>query len=316
MRLALFGSPTFALPVLEALRARHEVALVVTQPDKPAGRGNKLTPPPVAVRARELGVRLEQPERLKRNEAFLELMRALELDVAVTAAYGKILPQALLDIPKHGFLNVHASLLPRYRGAAPIQWALIDGEPETGVSIMQTEAGLDTGPVRLVRGLKIRPDDTAITLFEKLSVLGAEALTDALSRLERGELPSCPQVEAEATYAPLLSREDGRILWRDSAEGIYNRYRGVKAWPGSWTTFAGKPLKVAELGLCEYFPGTGREGGGIVVEVKSQGMVVTATEGLIMIKTVQPSGKAKMDAYDWANGYGVKAGARLGDHHG
>ena len=151
----MFGSPAFALPVLEALSARHEVVLVVAQPDKPAGRGHKLTPPPVAVRAKELGLRLEQPPRLKRNEEFLELVRNLELDVAITAAYGKILPQALLDIPKHGFLNVHGSLLPKYRGAAPIQWAIINGERETGVSIMQTEAGLDTGPVRLVKKLEL-----------------------------------------------------------------------------------------------------------------------------------------------------------------
>ena len=167
MRVALFGSPTFALPVLDALLARHEVVLAVAQPDKPAGRGNKVTPPPVAARARELGVRLEQPPRLRRNEAFFEVVRSLKLDVAITAAYGKILPQTLLDIPKHGFLNVHASLLPKYRGAAPIQWALINGEMETGVSIMQTEAGLDTGPVRLVKKLEIDPDDTALELFRQ-----------------------------------------------------------------------------------------------------------------------------------------------------
>jgi len=316
VRIALFGSPTFALPVLEALLACHEVALVVAQPDKPAGRGNKLTAPPVAARARELGVRLEQPVRLKRNDAFFDLVRALDLDVAVTAAYGKILPQALLDLPKYGFLNVHASLLPKYRGAAPIQWALINGETETGVSIMQTEAGLDTGPVRLVRRLEIDPFDTAATLFEKLSVLGAGALTDALDKLKRGELPSCPQDEAKATYAPLLTKEDGRIPWEDSAEGICNRYRGVKAWPGSWTTHAGKPLKVHELSLYEYFPRIERGGSGIVVEIKAQGIVVTTTEGLIMVRTVQPSGKAKMPAYDWANGYGVKLGTRLGAEHG
>lgn len=312
MRLGLFGSPAFALPVLEALLARHEVALVVAQPDKPAGRGHKLTPPPVAQRARELGLRLEQPARLKRNEAFFKLVRDLDLDVAVTAAYGKILPQALLDIPKHGFLNVHASLLPRYRGAAPIQWALINGETETGVSIMQTEAGLDTGPVRLVRRLEIDPDDTAGTLFGKLSVLGADALTDALSRLERDTLPSCPQDDAQATHAPMLSKDDGAIRWDRPAAQIYNRYRGVVAWPGTWTVHDGRVLKVPQL---TPFPSVQGEPGAVVA-VSPEGVTVGSGEGAVLLETVQPAGKPKMPARDWANGYGVEVGTRLGGEHG
>ncbi len=313
MRAALFGSPTFALPVLGALRERHEVVLVVAQPDKPAGRGNKLTAPPVAARARELGVRLEQPGRLRRNEGFLELMRDLELDVAVTAAYGKILPQTLLDIPKHGFLNVHASLLPKYRGAAPIQWALINGETETGVSIMQTEAGLDTGPVRLLRRLAVNPDDTAPTLFDKLSILGAEALTDALEKLEHGELPSCPQDDAEATHASMLSKDDGRIRWNEPAAQIYNRYRGVYAWPGSFTAHHGKTLKVSQLSAVK----TSMSGEpGEVAALAPEGVTVKCAEGAVLLRTVQPAGKPKMPAYDWANGYGVRVGARLGEAHG
>lgn len=313
MRVALFGSPTFALPVLEALLVRHEVALVVAQPDKPAGRGNKLTAPPVAVRARELEVRLEQPARLKRNEGFLEVVRGLELDVAVTAAYGRILPQALLDIPEHGFLNVHASLLPKYRGAAPIQWALINGERETGVSIMQTEAGLDTGPVRLQRQLIVDPHDTALTLFGRLSALGAEALTEALIKLERGELPTCPQADSRATHAPMLSKDDGVIRWDKPAEHIYNRYRGVFAWPGSHTVFAGKTLKVLQLRPAQM---GGSTTPGEVVAVSAEGVVVGGGTGGVLLKTVQPAGKPKMPAFDWANGYGVKVGSRLGGHHG
>jgi len=309
VKVALFGSPGFALPTLEALLARHEVALVVAQPDKPAGRGNKLTAPPVAVRARELGLPLEQPERLKNNAAFLELVRGLELDVAVTAAYGKILPQALLDLSSHGFLNVHASLLPKYRGAAPVQWALIHGEGETGVSIMQTEAGLDTGPVRLQRRLPIAPEDTALSLFDKLSALGAEALTEALALLDRNALPLCPQQGAEATYAPLLKREDGRVRWADSAEAVHNRFRGVYAWPGTWTTYRGAPLKVPEL---EPVRGTARGEPGEVLDVTPDGVSVAAGEGAIMLRTVQPPGKPQMPARDWANGYGVARGVRLG----
>ena len=310
MRVALFGSPTFALPVLDTLLARHEVALVVAQPDKPAGRGNKLTPPPVAARARELGVRLEQPPRLKRNEDFFEMVRSLELDVAITAAYGRILPQTLLDIPQHGFLNVHASLLPKYRGAAPIQWALINGETETGISIMQTEAGLDTGPVRLERRLPIDPDDTSLTLFDKLSGLGADALTDALDKLEHGKLPSCPQNDAEATVAPLLSKDDGRIRWDEPAAQIYNRYRGVYAWPGSFTAHDKKTLKTLQLSVVAGMNSSAKPGE--VIATSPQGVTVQCAEGVVLLRTVQPAGKPKMPAYDWANGYGVKVGTRLG----
>ncbi len=313
MRVALFGSPAFALPVLDALLSSHEVVLVAAQPDKPAGRGNSLTAPPVAARARELGVRLEQPSRLKHNEAFFELMRSLELDVAVTAAYGKILPQTLLDIPKHGFLNVHASLLPNYRGAAPIQWALISGETETGVSIMQTEAGLDTGPVRLVRKLDIDPDDTSLTLFDNLSVLGAGALTDALGQLERNELPSHLQDNTEATHAPMLSKDDGRIRWDAPAAQLYNRYRGVFAWPGSFTAYGGKLLKVPKLSPVK----TSISGEpGEIVALTPEGITVGCAKGAVLLETVQPAGKPKMRAYDWANGYGVRVGACLGEAHG
>ena len=316
MRVALFGSPAFALPVLDALLAQHEVVLVVAQPDKPAGRGNKLTAPPVAARTRELGVRLEQPPRLKRNEGFLELVRELELDVAITAAYGKILPQTLLDIPKHGFLNVHASLLPKYRGAAPIQWALIHGETETGISIMQTEAGLDTGPVRLIRKLEIDPDDTSLTLFDKLSVSGADALMGAVGKLGRNELPSCPQNDAEATHAPMLNKDDGRIRWSESTVQIYNRYRGVFAWPGSFTVYNGKPLKIAQLSPVKTPVKTSGGEPGEIVALSPEGVTVKCAEGAVLLRTVQPAGKPKMPAYDWANGYGVRVGVCLGEAHG
>ncbi len=307
MRVALFGSPSFALPTLEVLRQDHELALVVTQPDKPAGRGNKLTSPPVAERAKELGVRLEQPAKLKRNEAFLGLIQSLDLDVAITAAYGKILPRALLEVPKHGFLNVHASLLPHYRGAAPIQWALINGEKETGVSVMQTEAGLDTGPVGHVKRIDIEPHDTALTLFDKLSLVGSEAVKEALEKLARGELPCEPQDDEAATFAPLLTKGDGEIRWRGAAEEVYNRFRGVLAWPGTWTTYGGKTLKVHALAVRE-----GEGEAGEVLSVNADGILVAMGTGAVLLKKVQPPNKPKMDAFDFANGYGVKAGQSLG----
>ena len=316
LRVALFGSPTFALPTLELLHRDHDLILVVAQPDKPAGRGNKLTSPPVArwvkdLETKNLGVRLEQPAKLRKNEDFFELIESLNLDVAITAAYGKILPQALLTIPKHGFLNVHASLLPKYRGAAPIQWALINGEKETGVSIMQTEAGLDTGPVRHVKRLELAPHDTALTLFDDLSTLGAEALEEALGRLARGDLPCTPQEDAQATFAPLLTKEDGEIRWDASAREVYNRFRGVFAWPGTWTVHQGKTLKVHELVVQQ---GVERSRGeaGEVLSVDASGISVATGKGAVLLKTVQPAGKTRMSAHDFANGYGVKAGQSLG----
>ena len=308
MRVALFGSPVFALPVLDALHAHHELVLVVAQPDKGAGRGLKITAPPVAERAKELGVRLEQPPKLKKNEAFHALVRELHLDVAVTAAYGKILPGSLLDAPKHGFLNVHASLLPKYRGAAPIQWALINGETETGVSIMQTDIGLDTGPVRLQKSLRIEPTDDALTLFDKLSSLGVEALLEALRELEANALPCRPQDERAATHAGLLGKEDGEIRWEDSALDIHNRFRGVVAWPGTWTTWGGGVLKVHGLEPQADDNKGDQNKAGRVLDVSDAGVLVGAGTSPVLLTTVQPAGKARMNARAWANGYGVRVG--------
>ncbi len=307
MRLALFGSPAFALPVLEALDTHHELVLVVTQPDKAAGRGLKFRSPAVAKRAKELGLRLEQPAKLKNNQNFFDLAAELELDAAITAAYGKILPERLLKTPKHGFLNVHASLLPKYRGAAPIQWALINGEAQTGISIMQTEAGLDTGPVRLQQKLDIETSDNSLTLFDKLAELGAETLLEALKLLHNDQLPCLPQDDSQASYAPMLSKEDGRIRWQDSADAIYNRFRGVIAWPGTWTTYHDKLLKIIDL---EPASGPGGSAGEILT-TEETGLRIAAGKDSVLLKTVQPAGKAKMAARDWANGYQVKKGQRL-----
>jgi methionyl-tRNA formyltransferase len=306
MRLALFGSPSFAIPTLHALLEQHEVVLVVTQPDKPAGRGNKLTSPPLAEEAKKLGLRLEQPTKLKNNTEFYELMQALNLDVAITAAYGKILPQSLLDIPEHGFLNVHGSLLPKYRGAAPIQWALIDGESETGISIMQTEAGLDTGPVHLVKKIPIQESDNALTLFDKLSSLGAEAMVEALGLLCQNKLPSLPQDDSKATHAAQLEKDDGRIRWQDTAKHISDRFRGVIAYPGSWTTIKGDVLKVHDLAIQKTQGQAGK-----TLAISKEGVLVGAGEESILLKTVQPASKPKMPVSDWANGYRIKVGDEL-----
>jgi methionyl-tRNA formyltransferase len=317
LRVALFGTPAFALPTLEALVARHDVALVVAQPDRPVGRGHAMASPPVAERARALGLPLAQPERLRRDAAFAALLASLDLDVAVTAAYGQILPASLLSIPREGFLNVHASLLPRWRGAAPVQHALIAGDRITGVCIMQTEAGLDTGPVRLVRELPIAPEDDASTLLGALARLGAEALLEALARLADGTLPSVPQDDALATLAPRLTKDDGRIRWADPARSVHDRHRGVAGWPGSWCRVgpddAAPVLKVHGLEMAAGFSGAAAPAAaGKVLAAEPGGLVVACGEGAVRLTEVQPAGKPRMGARAWANGARVTQGVCLG----
>jgi methionyl-tRNA formyltransferase len=306
LRVALFGTPDFALPSLDALVAHHDVRLVVAQPDRPVGRGLRLEAPPVARRALELGLPLAQPERLRRDAAFHDQLAALDLDVAVTAAYGQILPKALLAVPREGFLNVHASLLPRWRGAAPVQHALIAGDTVTGVSIMQTEAGLDTGPVRLVREHTIAPDEDAPALLAALAELGARALVEALELLALGHLPSTPQDDAAATLAPRLTREDGRVRWSEPAARVVDRHRGVAGWPGSWCTWGDAVLKVHALEMAD-----GSAPPGTVLSMDTHGVAVACGEGAVRLVQVQAAGKPRMAARAWANGARVTEGVHL-----
>ncbi len=306
LRVALFGTPEFALPTLEALHAHHDVRLVVAQPDRPVGRGLRLEAPPVARRAHAMGLALAQPERLRRDAGFQEALAGLDLDVAVTAAYGQILPKALLAVPREGFLNVHASLLPRWRGAAPVQHALIAGDATTGVSIMQTEAGLDTGPVRLVRERRVAPDEDAPALLAALAALGAEALLEALALLALGRLPSTPQDDAAATLAPRLTREDGRIRWAEPARGVADRHRGVAGWPGSWCAWGEAVVKVHALVETD---GNGEPG--TVLGVDAEGVVVACGDRAVRLAEVQAASKPRMHARAWANGARVTEGVRL-----
>lgn len=312
LRVALFGSPEFAVEVLEALVGRHEVVLAVAQPDKPAGRGLKLRPPAVAHAARTLGIPLAQPKRLRGAAEFRARLTATGLDVAVTAAYGKILPADLLTVPPHGFLNVHASLLPKYRGAAPVQWALIDGETRTGATIMQTDEELDTGPIRHQLAVDIGPHETAGDLFPKLARTGVEALLEALDLLAAGDLPLTPQDDDAATHAPLLDREDGHLVWSRPAAASYNRYRGVFVWPGTWFDHGDGPVKVHDMRPApEAAAGAGSTVAGEVLAVDDEGVSVAAAEGALRLVTLQPASKGRMRARDWANGYGVEAGVVL-----
>ena len=303
LRVAFFGSPAFALPSLETLSQNHNLVLVVSQPDKPAGRGLTKRPPPVADWASKNSVPLLQPTTLRTNSEFRDNLRKANLDVAVTVAYGKLLPEDLLQIPRYGFLNAHASLLPSYRGAAPIQWALINGETTTGVSIMSTEIGLDTGPIRLTKSISIGPGATATDLFIKLADVSAETLNIALANLAEGNLPSCAQDHDQATLAPLLTRDDGKIYWNRPAQEIYNRYRGVHNWPGSWCLFMDTILKIERMRLSDKNGPPGQ-----ILAITKSGIIIGTGSGAICLERLKPEGKTTMSASDWCNGYDVRKG--------
>ncbi|HLU83050.1 MAG TPA: methionyl-tRNA formyltransferase [Trueperaceae bacterium] len=315
LRVAFFGSPEFALPALEAVAQRHHVVLVVSQPDKPAGRGLKLRAPPVATRAQELGLDLVQP-RAVRGEEFLQRLAGARPDVGVTAAYGRILVPAVLSIPQHGVLNVHASLLPKYRGAAPIQWALINDEKETGITIMQTEEGLDTGPIRLQRRTPIGAEEDATALMSRLALLGAETLIESLDLLGEGTLPSTTQDDEAATLAPLLTSEDGDIRWTDSVTAVLARHRGVAAWPGTAFTHNGARVKVLEMDSDPRDPATpaprAHPAPGTVTAVSQAGVSVVTGSGTLLLERVKPAGARAMSAHEWSLGRGAREGEILG----
>lgn len=306
LKVAFFGSPAFALPVLEAIRTQFEVVLVVAQPDKPVGRGLRLTPPPVAARAAELGLPLAQPVRLRRNADFETAVRGSGADVAVTCAYGKILPASVLDIPRYGFLNTHTSLLPAYRGAAPIQWALIRGESVTGTTIMQTDPGMDTGPILLQEELPIAPQWTSLDLSDALAGQAARLIVTALKRLGRGDLVPTPQDDAAATHAPMLVKEDGFVRWTDSAQSVVDRYRGVAAWPQTTAFLGGARLKLGGLSVEE---GGGQPGE--ILGVDASGMLIACGGGAVRVQTVQPETRRAQPAQIWASSAGVGAGDRF-----
>lgn len=296
MKVAFFGSPAFALPVLEAIAAQHEVVLVVAQPDKPVGRGLRLTPPPVAAYATEKGYALAQPTKLRGNFEFEQILRDSGADVAITCAYGKKLPLSLLQIPPHGFLNTHTSLLPRWRGAAPIQRALMAGDRVTGTTIMLTDEGMDTGDILLQESLAILPHWNSILLAEALSEQAARLIVQALSQLPH--LTPTPQA-GEVTHAAMLSKEDGYVRWDERAEEAVNRARGVAAWPASTAFLAGKRVKltgievVDEHSLSEAPEGTMRLQGGRL-------FVACAAGTWVSIQTVQPETKKPISAASWA----------------
>src|ERR1051326_6100914 len=286
LRLVFLGTPAFAVPTLEAIaRADHDVPLVVTQPDRPRGRGQSAAAPPVKEAAQRLGIEVYQPERVRRPEA-VERLRSIGAGAMVVVGYGQIIPQNVIDLAPHGIINVHASLLPKYRGAGPIQWAIVNGETRPGVTTMRIDAGLDTGDMLLKAETDIGPEENAVELGRRLSVQGADLLVETLARLN--EIVPEKQDPAQATHAPLLKKEDGRIDWSLPAAAIHNRVRGLQIMPGAYTTFRGHTLHIWKSHV------SGRPG--------LKPWAVACGTGALELLEVQLEGRKRLSASDFANG--------------
>ena len=308
MKVIFAGTPDFAAAALKAIAAAgFEIPLVLTQPDRPKGRGMQLAPSPVKQAALELGLRVAQPEKLRNNAEALQMHKEAEADVMVVAAYGLILPQDVLDTPKHGCLNIHASLLPRWRGAAPIQRAIEAGDAETGVCIMQMDIGLDTGDVVSEHRYAIQPTDTANEVHDALMKLGAEAIVADLQQLKaEGRLKSVKQPEEGVTYAQKLSKEEARINWNESAAVIERKIRAFNPVPAAWVEYQGKPMKIWRA---EVVAQQGRAGE--VLSCSSDGLIIACGANALKITELQPSGSKRMNIAAFAAGHTVEAGTVL-----
>lgn len=310
MRIVFCGTPEFAVPTLEAvIAAGHEVELVVTQPDRGVGRGMVLQAPPVKVFAVNRGIPVVQPEKIKHNLELRERLERICPDVILVVAYGRIIPDWMLSLPRFGCINLHGSLLPKYRGAAPIQWAIANGETHTGVTTMRLEAGLDTGPMLLAQVVPIGVEETAEDVFEGLSAVGSALMVKTLAGLEDGSVRAVEQDHSLATLAPILRREDGLIDFSRTATEIYNRWRGFQPWPGAYTTLRGKKLIVAR---CSVDRVPGDENVGFVVAQDGTLSVNTGQRSRILLEEVQMEGKKRMSAAEFLRGYQVKSGERVG----
>jgi methionyl-tRNA formyltransferase len=297
MRLIFLGTPAFAVPTLDAMaRAGHDIPLVVTQPDRPRGRGQTPAAPPVKEAALRLGVEVYQPERVRRPEA-VDRLRAIAADAMVVVGYGQIIPQNVIDLAPLGIINVHASLLPKYRGAGPIQWSIVNGETRTGVTTMRIDAGLDTGDMLLKAETEIAPDETAVDLGRRLAVMGADLLVETLARIR--EIVPEKQDSAQATHAPLLKKEDGVIDWSRPAVAIHNQVRGLQPWPSAYTTFRGQTLHIWKSR--------------VTAAPSLKPWAVATGEGALELLEVQLEGRKRMTAADFANGQRLTENDKLGD---
>ena len=301
MRVIFLGTPDFAIPSLEALVRDHTIVLVVAQPDKPAGRGMKLTPPPVAVRAKEFGFELSQPMKV-RDELFLKRVEAMQPDIGIVVAYGKILPKALLEIPRYGFVNVHGSILPKYRGAAPIQRAIEAGETTTGVTIMRVDEELDDGAMFAIETTAIGPEERAPSVARGLAALGGELLAGVLREIANGTARETPQDHARATYAPKVEKREGLVTFSESPMNIYNRFRAFDPWPGVFFESDGETIRIVEMER-EDVSAPPRE----IVAISNDGVVL---DGLRLV-TLQRPGKQRTSAAAVARALGWQVGAPI-----
>lgn len=307
LRVVFMGTPEFACPTLRRLVERgDQVVAVVTQPDRPKGRGQKPVPPPVKELAERHGIQVLQPARVRAPE-FVDRMREIAPDLVVVVAFGQILPKSLLEIPRYGCINVHASLLPRYRGAAPLNWCIINGETETGVTTMLMDVGLDTGDMLVKMATPIDPEEDARSLHDRLSILGAEALDETLELLAAGRLSPVKQDDSLSCYAPMLKKEDGLIDWDREPAAVKNLVRGMNPWPGAFTWLDGKLVKVFRVAT-----GEGRGVPGTVLKADRDGIEVACNGGSVILLELQLEGKKRLFARDFLAGCRIGPGAVLG----
>ena len=311
MKIVFMGTPDFAVPCLRAmLSQKHDIAAVVTQPDRAKGRGNKLTPPPVKVLAEEAGISVYQPERIKTKE-FTQTLRDLEPDVMIVVAFGQILSQEILDIPTLGCINVHASLLPKYRGAAPINWCIINGESVTGVTTMYMDKGMDTGDMIIKKEIAIGENESAGELHDRLMVFGASVLSETMELLMKRVAPRIPQNNSEATYAPIMNKSLGRIDWSKDAYEIRNLIRGTYPWPGAFSTYNGKVFKIMSAEACEF--SVKHEKWGRITSVDRDSIVVSCGTGSLRIKELQFENEKRMNVEVYLRGHEIAEGVTLGN---
>ncbi len=310
MKILFIGTAEFACPSLEALLSSpHQLAGVITQPDRPRGRGQKLTPSPIKSLALKAGLPIYQPEKI-RDSAFLEILKSLRPDLMAVAAYGQILSSAVLSIPPKGCVNVHGSLLPNYRGAAPIVRAILNGETRTGVTTMFMDPGMDTGPILLTAETEISPEDTAGILHDRLSRMGADLLVRTLEGLEQNTLSPRLQDHSRATLAPKIEKEEARIDWNSSARQLFNLLRAFDPWPGAYTFWSGRKVKLFRPRLTE---DSSREAAGTVIEDSSDRLRVATAQGDLIIREIQAESRPRMAMADFLKGYLLRPGVRLGE---
>jgi len=309
MRLIFMGTPEFALPSLNALhQSGHSILAIVTQPDRPKGRGGHLTPPPAKLMAERLELAVLQPTRMK-DPVFLESLRALNPDLIVVVAFGRILPPEILDLPLRGCINLHASLLPKYRGAAPIQWAIINGESETGVTTIQMDPGMDTGDILLHERVAILPKDTAGSLSVRLADHGADLLVRTLKEIEAGTIIPVPQEASAATMAPLIEKEAGEIDWTRPAVEIVNRIRGLSPWPGAYTFYQDVRWRIWKA---EFEDRSDDQAPGTILKSGREGISVATGRGILAIFELQPENGRRMNIREFLAGHSVETGLILG----